>query len=68
MLEVLASTDVANIKAKMLSLQADITSLKGTKADEAILYEEIDKLKALGYDTKELEDKIKYYQRAPRAG
>lgn len=59
MLEVLASTDVANIKAKMLSLQADITSLKGTKADEAMLYEEIDKLKALGYDTKELEDKIK---------
>ena len=59
MLEVLASTDVANIKAEMLSLRADITSLKGTKADEATLYEEIDKLKALGYDTKELEDKIK---------
>lgn len=59
MLEVLASTDVANIKAEILSLHADITSLKGTKADEAILYEEIDKLKALGYDTKELEDKIK---------
>lgn len=59
MLEVLASTDVANIKAEMLSLHADITSLKGTKADEATLYEEIDKLKALGYDTKELEDKIK---------
>lgn len=59
MLEVLASIDVANIKAEMLSLRADITSLKGTKADEATLYEEIDKLKALGYDTKELEDKIK---------
>lgn len=59
MLDVLASTDVANIKAEMLSLHADITSLKGTKADEATLYEEIDKLKALGYDTKELEDKIK---------
>lgn len=59
MLEVLASTDVANIKAEMLSLHADITSLKGTKADEATLYKEIDKLKALGYDTKELEDKIK---------
>ena len=59
MLEVLASTDVTNIKAEMLSLQADITSLKGTKADEATLYEEIDKLKALGYDTKELEEKIK---------
>lgn len=59
MLEVLASTDVANIKAEILSLHADITSLKGTKADEATLYEEIDKLKALGYDTKELEDKIK---------
>ena len=59
MLEVLASTDVANIKAEMLSIHADITSLKGTKADEATLYEEIDKLKALGYDTKELEDKIK---------
>lgn len=59
MLEVLASTDVANIKAEILSLHADITSLNGTKADEATLYEEIDKLKALGYDTKELEDKIK---------
>ena len=59
MLEVLASTDVANIKAEMLSLRADITSLNGTKADKASLYEEIDKLKALGYDTKELEDKIK---------
>lgn len=59
MLEVLASTDVANIKAEMLSLRADVTSLAGTKADEATLYEEIDKLKALGYDTKELEDKIK---------
>ena len=59
MLEVLASTDVANIKAEMLSLHADITSLNGTKADKASLYEEIDKLKALGYDTKELEDKIK---------
>mgnify|MGYP003399236885 CR=1 FL=1 len=59
MLEVLASTDVANIKAEMLSLRADITSLKGTKADKDSLYEEIDKLKALGYDTKELEDKIK---------
>lgn len=59
MLEVLASTDVANIKAEILSIHADITSLKGTKADEATLYEEIDKLKALGYDTKELEDKIK---------
>lgn len=59
MLEVLAFTDVTNIKAEMLSLQADITSLKGTKADEATLYEEIDKLKALGYDTKELEEKIK---------
>lgn len=59
MLEVLASTDVANIKAEMLSLHADITSLNGTKADKASLYKEIDKLKALGYDTKELEDKIK---------
>lgn len=59
MLEILASTDVANIKAEMLSLRADVTSLAGTKADEATLYEEIDKLKALGYDTKELEDKIK---------
>lgn len=59
MLEVLASTDVANIKAEILSLHADITSLNDTKADEATLYEEIDKLKALGYDTKELEDKIK---------
>lgn len=59
MLEVLASTDVTNIKAEMLSLRADITSLNGTKADKASLYEEIDKLKALGYDTKELEDKIK---------
>lgn len=59
MLEVLASTNVANIKAEMLSLHADITSLNGTKADKASLYEEIDKLKALGYDTKELEDKIK---------
>ena len=59
MLEVLASTDVANIKAEILNLHADITSLNGTKADEATLYEEIDKLKALGYDTKELEDKIK---------
>lgn len=59
MLEVLASTDVANIKAEILSLHADITSLNGTKADKASLYEEIDKLKALGYDTKELEDKIK---------
>ena len=59
MLEVLASTDVANIKAEILSLHADITSLNGTKADEATLYEEIDKLKALDYDTKELEDKIK---------
>lgn len=59
MLEVLASTDVANIKAEILSLHADITLLNGTKADEATLYEEIDKLKALGYDTKELEDKIK---------
>lgn len=59
MLEVLASTDVANIKAEILSLHADITSLNGIKADEATLYEEIDKLKALGYDTKELEDKIK---------
>lgn len=59
MLEVLASTDVANIKAELLSLRADITSLNGTKADKASLYEEIDKLKALGYDTKELEDKIK---------
>lgn len=59
MLEVLASTDVANIKAEILNLRADVISLAGTKADEAILYEEIDKLKALGYDTKELEDKIK---------
>lgn len=59
MLEVLASTDVANIKAEMLSLRADVISLIGTKADEATLYEEINKLKALGYDTKELEDKIK---------
>ena len=63
MLEVLASTDVANIKAEILSLHADITLLNGTKADEATLYEEIDKLKALGYDTKELEDKIKYPER-----
>lgn len=59
MVEVLASTDVVNIKAEMLSLRADVISLAGTKADEATLYEEIDKLKALGYDTKELEDKIK---------
>lgn len=59
MLEVIASTDVASIKADMLNLRADVTALAGTKADEATLYEEIDKLKALGYDTKELEEKIK---------
>lgn len=59
MLEVIASTDVASIKADMLNLHADVTALAGTKADEATLYEEIDKLKALGYDTKELEEKIK---------
>ena len=59
MLEVLASTDVANIKAEILSLHADITSLNGTKADEATLYEEIDKLKEIDYENKEIEDKIK---------
>lgn len=59
MLEVIASTDVASIKADMLNLRADVTALAGTKADESTLYAEIDKLKALGYDTKELEEKIK---------
>lgn len=59
MFEVIASTDVASIKADMLNLRADVTALAGTKADESTLYAEIDKLKALGYDTKELEEKIK---------
>lgn len=54
-----SSYDDTALKAELVSMRADIVALSGTKADEKTLYDEINKLKEAGYDTKDLEEKIK---------
>lgn len=51
--------DDSALRAELLAIKADVVALTGTKADTSTLYDEIAKLKAEGYDTTELEQKIK---------